>query len=80
MSIAVLAQDGQLPLPREIRERLGVRQGDRVELSVEPDGSVRLRPETKDTAAVRNGVPVLPARPGEQQVTLEIVNRLRDLD
>jgi len=80
MSIAVLTQDGQLPLPREIRERLGVRQGDRIELRVESDGSVRLRPEEKESSAVRNGVPVLPARPGEQPVTLEIVNRLRDLE
>ena len=29
-------------------------------------------------AAVRNGVPVLPERPGEQPVTMELVNRFRD--
>jgi hypothetical protein len=28
----------------------------------------------------RNGVPLLPARPGERPVTLEDVNRIRDKD
>ena len=80
MATAVLTQDGQLALPREIRERLGVRQGDRVELRIEDDGSVRLRPGDRETDIVRNGVPVLPARPGENPVTLETVNRFRDLE
>lgn len=30
------------------------------------------------TAGIRNGVPVLPYREGEQPVTTEMVNRLRD--
>lgn len=28
--------------------------------------------------AIRNGVPLLPKRPGERPVTMELVNRLRD--
>lgn len=31
-------------------------------------------------SALRNGVPLLPPRPGERPVTLEAVNRLRDED
>ncbi len=31
-----------------------------------------------EAAAVRNGVPVLGARPGESPVTTDLVNRLRD--
>ncbi len=50
MTTAVLTHDGQLMLPREIRERLGVHQGDRVKLEVEDDGSVRLRPAHRATA------------------------------
>jgi len=46
MTTAVLTRDGQLRLPREARERLGSHQGDQVEvtITVEDDGSVRLRP------------------------------------
>ncbi|MDA2923769.1 CopG family transcriptional regulator [Acidobacteria bacterium AH-259-L09] len=36
-----------------------------------------LRP-LSDPPAVRNGVPLLPARPSEQPVTTELVNRLRE--
>lgn len=36
-----------------------------------------LRPEEAQPA-VRNGVPLLPPRPGARPVTLEAVNRLRD--
>ncbi len=51
MTTAVLTQDGQLTLPQEIRNRLGVRQGDRVELRVGTAGSVVLRPVDRSTAA-----------------------------
>ncbi len=30
------------------------------------------------TPSSRNGVPLLPARPGERPVSMELVNRLRD--
>ena len=30
------------------------------------------------TPAIRNGVPILPSRPGERPVTMEQVNKLRD--
>ena len=36
-----------------------------------------LRPQ-EEAMEVRNGVPLLPHRPGETVVTLETVNRLRD--
>jgi hypothetical protein len=32
------------------------------------------------TPEVRNGVPLLPARPGERPVDMDLVNRLRDLE
>ncbi len=34
--------------------------------------------QTRGTRAVRNGVPLLPARKGATPVTLELVNQLRD--
>lgn len=38
-----------------------------------------LRP-TEGSPAVRNGVPLLPPRPEERPVSMELVNRLRDQD
>ncbi len=32
------------------------------------------------TPSTRNGVPLLSARPGERPVSMELVNRLRDLE
>jgi hypothetical protein len=38
-----------------------------------------LRPSAA-TRETRNGVPLLAARPGEQPVSMEVVNQLRDLE
>lgn len=43
MATAILSHNGQLALPPEIQERLGIQQGDEVELRVEDDGSVRMQ-------------------------------------
>ena len=37
-----------------------------------------LSPSGAEPDVVRNGVPLLPERPGERPVSLELVNRLRD--
>ncbi len=37
-----------------------------------------LSPSEAVPAEVRNGVPLLPERPGERPVSMELVNRLRD--
>jgi AbrB family looped-hinge helix DNA binding protein len=42
-----VAERGRLVLPAEVRERLGIRDGDRLTLRVDPDGTIRLQ-----TAAV----------------------------
>lgn len=36
------------------------------------------RPQRGARSSLRNGVPLLPRRPGAAPVTLELVNRLRD--
>lgn len=43
MATSTLTSKGQITLPRVVRERLGVKQGDRVEFSVDGD-RVSLRP------------------------------------
>jgi len=42
MTTVVLSDEGQVPLPEDLRQRLGLGAGARLELSEEPDG-LRLR-------------------------------------
>ena len=46
MPMATITSKGQITLPREVREHLHVREGDRVEFEIERDGEVRVRPVT----------------------------------
>ena len=48
MATATVTSKGQITLPKEIRERLGVRTGDRVRFREAPDGSVVVEPENAD--------------------------------
>jgi antitoxin PrlF len=46
MPIATITSKGQVTLPREVRDHLHVREGDRVEFVIDRDGEVRVRPVT----------------------------------
>jgi AbrB family looped-hinge helix DNA binding protein len=43
MSAATLTSKGQVTIPAEVRKRLGLQQGDRIEFAVE-DGATVIRP------------------------------------
>jgi AbrB family looped-hinge helix DNA binding protein len=45
MPLATLTSKGQVTIPAVVRERLGLRTGDRVDFSVAADGSVTLKPQ-----------------------------------
>ena len=44
MASATITSKGQVTIPKDVRERLGLRQGDRIEFVQEDDGSFRIRP------------------------------------
>ena len=46
MSAATITSKGQITLPREVRDHLHVREGDRVEFEIDREGEVRVRPMT----------------------------------
>ena len=46
MPTATITSKGQITLPREVREHLHVREGDRVEFEINREGEVRVRPMT----------------------------------
>jgi AbrB family looped-hinge helix DNA binding protein len=50
MSEARMSSKGQITLPKDIRDRLGLKQGDRVRFIVDDDGRVRLLPAKRDVS------------------------------
>lgn len=45
MAAMTLTADGMLPLPREIRDSLGLQPGDRIDLRLRDDGVIEPAPE-----------------------------------
>jgi len=43
MATATVTSKGQITLPKEVRDRLGLKRGDRVDFSVDADGNVQMR-------------------------------------
>jgi AbrB family looped-hinge helix DNA binding protein len=48
MAASTLTSKGQITIPKEVRERLGVREGDRIVFQFDKQGRVVLRPESRD--------------------------------
>lgn len=53
MPSAKLTSKGQLTLPKEVRESLGVHRGDRVEFRQDPSGRVWVEAATLDLSTLR---------------------------
>jgi AbrB family looped-hinge helix DNA binding protein len=69
MPTATVTSKGQVTLPKEVRDRLGLRAGDRIEF-VETERGYVVVPATQDIRAIRGIVPK-PRRP----VSVEEMNR-----
>lgn len=70
MPTSTITSKGQTTIPKEIRQRLNIGPGDRVEFVVDHDGRVLLLPATVDAAELA-GVLKAPARP----VSIEAMNQ-----
>jgi len=72
MPIATLTSKGQVTIPKEVRDRLRLRAGDRLEFVVLPDGTVTLRTARRD---VREFAGILRGRL-KKPLTVEEMNRI----
>jgi AbrB family looped-hinge helix DNA binding protein len=66
MAAARVTSKGQITVPKRIRERLGVRPGDRIVFRERDDGSVVVEAETVDLLGLRGAV-----KPRRRGISLE---------
>lgn len=64
---------GQVTVPREIRDRLGLKPGDKIVFTMLNDGTVVMRPKTRRLAELAGSL----TRPGQPKVTVEEMNPFR---
>ncbi|KAB2876577.1 MAG: AbrB/MazE/SpoVT family DNA-binding domain-containing protein [Burkholderiaceae bacterium] len=61
---------GQVTVPREIRDRLGLKSGDKMAFTMLSDGTVVMRPRTRRLADLAGSL----TRPGQPKVAIEDMN------
>ena len=52
MATSTVTSKGQITIPKKIREQLSIRTGDKVDFSIEQDGSLRMHPIGKRVSEV----------------------------
>ena len=72
MATSTVTAKGQTTIPKEIREYLNLRPGNRIDYVVDPEGRVVLRPTSYD---IRDLHGILQRR-GQEPVTVEDMNRV----
>ena len=58
MSTATLTSKGQITIPKQVRDALGLEAGDRIEFLVRPNGVVELFPRVRDLMSLAGTVHV----------------------
>jgi len=66
MSTATMTSKGQITIPKEVRETLGLQAGHRMSFEVREDGVVEMHPETVDLMSLCGII-----KPAVRGVTLE---------
>ena len=70
MPTSRLTSKGQTTIPLQVRERLGLRQGDAIVCVFQPDGSVTLRSPKRGVGSLKG----LLHQPGRRAASLEEIN------
>ncbi len=74
MSISTLTSKGQVTIPKDLRDRLRLRSGDRLDFRAEEDGSIRIFPITRKVSEVFG---VLSGKAAQSLSEEDINSRLR---
>lgn len=72
MSASTLTSKGQVTIPKEVRERLGLKEGDRLVFRFDEQGNLLVRPEARSPLGRLPGL--LHHLAGERPVTVEEMN------
>ena len=72
MPTSTLTSKGQITIPKEVRERLGVQEGDRIVFQFDKHGRVVLQPESRDPLG--NLLGLLRHRAKDRPATVEEMN------
>ena len=75
MPISTLTSKGQVTIPKNVRERLHLRTGDRLDFRVDEDGTIRVCPIAKRVAEVFG---LLAEKAGSAYSTEESREKLRE--
>ncbi|MGH8606885.1 MAG: AbrB/MazE/SpoVT family DNA-binding domain-containing protein [Gammaproteobacteria bacterium] len=65
--LATLTSKGQVTLPKEIRDKLGLKTGSKLDFELMPDGTVRLRPANLTALSIMGTL----KRPRQPPVSIE---------
>lgn len=66
MPSSTLTSKGQVTIPKQVREALGLKAGDRINFVIAPDGSVSVEPATVDLMSLEGIL-----KPRRKGVTIE---------
>ena len=69
--LATLTSKGQVTLPKEIRDALDLDAGTKLDFSIEPDGTLRVRPLKRSVSSIIG----LLQRPGVKAATVDEMSR-----
>ena len=64
---------GQVTVPREIRDRLGLKSGDKMVFTMLSDGTIVMRPKTRRLADLAGSL----TRPGQPRIAIEDMTPFR---
>ena len=70
MSETTLTSKGQVTVPREIRDRLGLASGDKLAFTLLSDGTIVMRAKTRRLIDLAGTL----TRPGQPQISIEQMN------
>jgi len=70
MATATVTSKGQITLPKEVREHLGLKRGDRVDFSIDSQGDVHVRAAKRQIGELFGFL----KRPGAEALPLEEFN------